>query len=58
MEDLTISDEVRKYMSALGKRGGAVNKARGSEYFKRIREGKKLSEMDLKLGLKDSRLTR
>lgn len=36
-EKKPISPHVRKYMSELGKKGGAVNKKKGSAYFKWVR---------------------
>lgn len=32
-----VPEEISKYMSELGKKGGAKNKAKGSAYFKMIR---------------------
>lgn len=36
-----VSKEVSKYMSGLGKKGGAKNKAKGSAYFKWVRSKNK-----------------
>jgi hypothetical protein len=32
-----VTNEISKYMSQLGKKGGAVNKKKGSKYFKWVR---------------------
>lgn len=32
-----IQEEVRQYLSEIGKKGGNVNKKKGSEYFKWVR---------------------
>jgi hypothetical protein len=32
-----VSEEISKYMSELGKKGGAKNKKKGSDYFKWVR---------------------
>ena len=40
-EKKTISPHVRKYMSELGKKGGAQNKKKGSNYFKWLRAQRK-----------------
>lgn len=39
MTNKSIQEEmiIKKYMSELGKKGGEVNKAKGSEYFKWVR---------------------
>ena len=36
-----VSEAVRKYMSELGRKGGAVNKKKGSAYFKWVRSKNK-----------------
>ena len=42
MNKKDVPAEVSKYMSELGKKGGARNKAKGTAYFKWIRrQGKK-----------------
>lgn len=37
-------DEVRRYMSELGKKSGRVNKQKGSEYFRWVRSHRKTKE--------------
>lgn len=32
-----MHDEVRKHMQQIGRKGGNVNKAKGPEYFRKIR---------------------
>jgi hypothetical protein len=32
-----VSEEIRKYMSELGKKGGAKNKEKGPEFFRWVR---------------------
>jgi hypothetical protein len=44
-DKIELPDEVRKYMSELGKRGGTKNKEKGRAYFQGIREGKTWNEI-------------
>lgn len=36
-DNKTIPAEVSKYMAELGKKGGATNKAKGTDYFRWVR---------------------
>lgn len=37
MNDKNINEDIRQYLSKIGKKGGEVNKKKGSEYFKWVR---------------------
>lgn len=43
-----IDPKVREYMSQLGKKAAAVNKAKGSEYFRWLRAQRTKKEQDKK----------